>query len=181
MMKRVVSLRGNPSLIGSRNTGVILFLYCSAIKTWQQGDSPEGFQRAIGKPFGRARRREISALSKSIVLSENSIIWHQASITRFVYAEPVRLSMQSCRDENSVLWCCKWIPVSISGQEKALPLMACLSHCETAPRKQGREITLRAFRARPRCGPRRRVRRTFRPPHRPGCRRCSRSAPGCPA
>ena len=34
---------------------------------------PEGFQRAIGKPFGRARRREISALGKAILLSENSI------------------------------------------------------------------------------------------------------------
>ena len=39
----------------------------------QQGDGPEGFQRAIGKPFGRARRRETSAFGKAIVLNENSI------------------------------------------------------------------------------------------------------------
>ena len=34
---------------------------------------PEGFQRAIGKPFGRARKREISSLGKALVLSENSM------------------------------------------------------------------------------------------------------------
>ena len=39
-----------------------------------KGTAPEGFQRAIGKPFGRARRRETSAFGKVIVLSENSII-----------------------------------------------------------------------------------------------------------
>ena len=38
-----------------------------------KGTAPEGFQRAIGKPFGRARRRETSAFGKVIVLSENSI------------------------------------------------------------------------------------------------------------
>ena len=27
---------------------------------------PEGFQRAIGKPFGRARRRETSAFEKAL-------------------------------------------------------------------------------------------------------------------
>ena len=36
-------------------------------------NDPEGFQRATGKPFGRARRRETSALGKAIVLNEDSI------------------------------------------------------------------------------------------------------------
>ena len=38
----------------------------------------EGFQRAIGKPFGRARRRETFALGKAIVLSETVLEteWH---------------------------------------------------------------------------------------------------------
>ena len=35
-------------------------LYHSALKAKHQKDDPEGFQRAIGKPFGRARRRETS-------------------------------------------------------------------------------------------------------------------------
>ena len=48
-----------------------LILFC--IKNIASKGRPEGFQRAIGKPFGRARRRETSALGKAIVLSENSI------------------------------------------------------------------------------------------------------------
>ena len=35
--------------------------------------APEGFQRAIGKPFGRARRRETSAIDKAIVLRKNNM------------------------------------------------------------------------------------------------------------
>ena len=48
-----------------------LILFC--IKSIASKGRPEGFQRAIGKPFGRARRRETSDLGKAIVLSENSI------------------------------------------------------------------------------------------------------------
>ena len=48
-----------------------LILFC--IKNIASKGRPEGFQRAIGKPFGRARRRETSALGKATVLSENSI------------------------------------------------------------------------------------------------------------
>ena len=50
---------------------------------------------------------------------------------------------------------------------------------ENRGKSQG--ITQRASRPRPQCGPRRRAQRTARPQRRPGCRRCSRSAPGCPA
>ena len=49
----------------------LLILFC--MKSIASKGRPEGFQRAIGKPFGRARRRETSALGKAIVLSENSI------------------------------------------------------------------------------------------------------------
>ena len=52
-------------------TDLFLILFC--IKSIASKGRPEGFQRAIGKPFGRARRRETSALGKAIVLSENSI------------------------------------------------------------------------------------------------------------
>ena len=48
-----------------------IILFC--IKSIASKGRPEGFQRAIGKPFGRARRRETSDLGKAIVLSENSI------------------------------------------------------------------------------------------------------------
>ena len=48
-----------------------MILFC--IKSIASKGRPEGFQRAIGKPFGRARRRETSALGKAIVLSENSL------------------------------------------------------------------------------------------------------------
>ena len=48
-----------------------LILFC--IKSIASKGRAEGFQRAIGKPFGRARRREISVLGKVIVLSENNI------------------------------------------------------------------------------------------------------------
>ena len=51
------------------DTSIILF----CIKSIASKGRPEGFQRAIGKPFGRARRRETSALGKAIVLSENSL------------------------------------------------------------------------------------------------------------
>ena len=49
-----------------------VILFC--IKSIASKGRPEGFQRAIGKPFGRARRRETSALGKAILLSENSNI-----------------------------------------------------------------------------------------------------------
>ena len=49
----------------------VVILFC--IKSTASKGRPEGFQRAIGKPFGRARRRETSALGEAIVLSENSI------------------------------------------------------------------------------------------------------------
>ena len=51
--------------------GKKLILFC--IKSIASKGRPEGFQRAIGKPFGRARRRETSAFGKAIVLSENSM------------------------------------------------------------------------------------------------------------
>ena len=44
-------------------------------------NDPEGFQRATGKPFGRARRRETSALGKAIVLNKDSIPPSLNSIT----------------------------------------------------------------------------------------------------
>ena len=49
----------------------VVILFC--IKSTASKGRPEGFQRAIGKPLGRARRRETSALGEAIVLSENSI------------------------------------------------------------------------------------------------------------
>ena len=51
-----------------------VILFC--IKSIASKGRPEGFQRAIGKPFGRARRRETSDLGKAIVLSENSMSVH---------------------------------------------------------------------------------------------------------
>ena len=44
-------------------------ILCSMKSITSRG-RPEGFQRAIGKPFGRARRREISAFSKAIIKRE---------------------------------------------------------------------------------------------------------------
>ena len=48
-------------------------ILCYINKLYQR-DGPEGFQRAIGKPFGRARRRETSAFDKATISNENSII-----------------------------------------------------------------------------------------------------------
>ena len=38
------------------------------------GVRPEGFQRAIGKPFGRLRRGEISCLQKRAAMSERPAV-----------------------------------------------------------------------------------------------------------
>ena len=54
----------------------VLILFC--MKSIASKGRPEGFQRAIGKPFGRARRRETSDLGKAIVLSENSMTGNDA-------------------------------------------------------------------------------------------------------
>ena len=89
-------------------SGIILFF----IKCIVSKGQPEGFQRAIGKPFGRAHRRETFALGKAIGLSKNSISTVIMSLSE-VYSDTIRPTTQQsperrCSGDCSSLTVCRY-------------------------------------------------------------------------